>query len=479
MFFRQVFEPNLAQYAYIIGCQRTGEAIVIDPMRDIERYVEIAREEELSINAVTETHIHADFLSGSREFVEKYGVTAYLSDEGDADWKYFWADEPGYSTHLLKDGDTFKVGNIEFKVVHSPGHTPEHISFLITDLGGGANEPMGIASGDFVFVGDLGRPDLLETAAGLVGVQKPSAKRLYHSVQRFLELPEYLQVWPGHGAGSACGKALGAVPESTVGYERRFNASIQAALQGEDNFVEAILEGQPEPPLYFARMKRDNKYGPPILGDLPAPRRWNAAELEQIMNDSEVRIVDTRTDRSEYMKRHLKGSLYAPLDNTFPTVTGSYLLPKHQIYLILDREEDLREAILNLIRIGLDNVVGYGLAGEIDSMSNLVGTFEITMAALDSTLAKSGHRLLDVRRLSEYKAGHIPGALNIAHTRLMDRMDELASENTYVLYCRTGARAAVAAALLEREGYDVVYVNDLYASWTQQHTEEVGDTVAA
>ena len=269
MFFRQIQEPNLSQYAYLIGCQRTGEAIIIDPMRDIERYKALAAQEDLRIVAATETHIHADYLSGAREIAEQEKVKLYLSDLGGPDWQYFWAKDSSYDVTFVQHGSTFKVGNIAFKVLHTPGHTPEHISFLVTDLGGGADEPMGLLSGDFVFVGDLGRPDLLETAAGEEGAQEPAARILFQSVQDFLTLPEYLQIWPGHGAGSACGKALGAVPESTVGYEKRFNASIQAALDGEDHFVSAILDGQPEPPLYFARMKHLNKHGASRIGSNP------------------------------------------------------------------------------------------------------------------------------------------------------------------------------------------------------------------
>ena len=246
MFFRQIVDEKLAQYAYLIGCQRTGEAIVIDPERDIDRYIDIARENGLTITAVTETHIHADFLSGCREFAERTGVRVYLSDEGDADWKYEWY-RP-YDHVLLHDGDVFSVGHIDVKAVFTPGHTPEHLSFMVTDRGGGATEPLGMASGDFVFVNDLGRPDLLESAAGFAGAMRPSAIRLFHSAQRFIQFPEFLQVWPGHGAGSACGKALGAVPETTVGYEKRFSPALQAVLEGESTFVDFILEGQPEPP---------------------------------------------------------------------------------------------------------------------------------------------------------------------------------------------------------------------------------------
>ena len=223
MLFRQISDDRLAQYAYLIGCQQTGEALIIDPERDIDRYIDIATAEGLKIVAVTETHIHADFVSGALEFAER-GVDVYLSDEGDEDWKYGWASRPNVT--LLKSGDTFPVGKIQIEAVHTPGHTPEHMSFLVTDYGGGANKPMGLISGDFVFVGDVGRPDLLETAAGNVGAQEPSAKKLYASIQEFLKLPDYMQLWPGHGAGSACGKALGAIPESTVGYEKMFNANL-------------------------------------------------------------------------------------------------------------------------------------------------------------------------------------------------------------------------------------------------------------
>ena len=277
MFFRRVSDDLLAQYGYLIGCQRTGEAIVIDPERDIDRYVELARSEGLEIVAVAETHIHADFLSGAREFAEQYGTKLFLSDEGGPDWGSEWARKGSYDVRFLHDGDRFRIGNVELRALHTPGHTPEHLSYFVTDLGSGSNEPMGIASGDFVFVGDVGRPDLLETAAGVVGAQDPSARTLYASVLRFLQLPDHLQVWPGHGAGSVCGKAPGAVPQSTVGYERRHSPAL--AHRSEEEFVDFILEGQPEPPLYFARMKELNREGPPVLGPFPTPQRIDTHTL--------------------------------------------------------------------------------------------------------------------------------------------------------------------------------------------------------
>lgn len=465
MFFRQVMDRRLSQYAYLIGCQQTREAIVIDPQRDVDRYLDLARREGLEITAVTETHIHADFLSGARELAER-GAVAYLSDEGGEGWRYEWPTDGGYRYVALRDRDTFAIGRIEFQALHTPGHTPEHMSFLVTDRGGGAAEPMGLASGDFVFVGDLGRPDLLESAAGESGAMEPAARALYRSVGGFLDLPDYLRVWPGHGAGSACGKALGAVPDSTVGYERRFNVSIQAAERGEDAFVESILDGQPEPPLYFGRMKRLNKSGPPVLAELPSPLRLNAEELAALAGRRDVAVIDTRLDRAAYMSAHLEGSFYAPLDKSFPTIAGSYVEPGLPIYLVVE-ERQVGEAVRELVRIGLDEVVGFATfetladAGENAGAARLATTRRVDFSTALSPQAQGV--LLDVRGRAEFAAAGVEGALNIAHTRLLDRRQEIPDTEAVWVYCRSGARAAAAAALLERCGHQVVYVDDLFS----------------
>ena len=461
MLFRQISDDRLAQYAYLIGCQQTGEALIIDPERDIDRYIDIATAEGLKIVAVTETHIHADFVSGALEFAER-GVDVYLSDEGDEDWKYGWASRPNVT--LLKSGDTFPVGKIQIEAVHTPGHTPEHMSFLVTDYGGGANKPMGLISGDFVFVGDVGRPDLLETAAGNVGAQEPSAKKLYASIQEFLKLPDYMQLWPGHGAGSACGKALGAIPESTVGYEKMFNASVDAARRSEREFIDAVLDGQPEPPLYFAQMKKWNKSGPPVLGKLPKPTRLDLDGFAKVVDENNLVVVDTREDRSAFMRAHSPRALYAPFDKTFPTVVGSYVKEDDSICLIVD-EADLDEAVLNLIRIGRDNVEAYitpaTLQQYLDKYKAMT-TREIQFDDIEDSL-DDDTVILDVRRASENASAALPGAINVAHTRLAARLDEIPSEKTLLVHCRSGARSAVASAMLERNGYDVVYVNGAFA----------------
>ena len=464
MLFRQINDPKLAQYAYLVGCQKTKEALVIDPERDIDRYLAIAAEEGLTITHVAETHIHADFLSGARDLAEATGARLYLSAEGEeAGWGSTWAEDRGDVT-FLRDGDTFRVGNIEITAVHSPGHTPEHLAYLVTDHGGGASTPMGIASGDFVFVGDLGRPDLLESAAGQAGAQAPAARALYDSVQRFLDLDDQLQVWPGHGAGSACGKALGAIPQSTVGYEKQYNGSIDAARRGQEAFVEAILDAQPEPPLYFGRMKRQNRDGVPPLTALPTPRALAPDELANLGTAGlgDAVVVDTRADRSAFMASHLPGALYSPFNKQFNTVVGSYVTdPETPLVLVLP-EARVAEAVRDLVRIGYDRVPAYAtyetLADVLQRDGVAASIPEVTFE--DVVDREDGAAVLDVRREAEHASGHAPGSANVAHTRLAGRMDDVPEGTPLYVHCQSGARAAVASAFLARKGRDVRYVND-------------------
>ncbi|HEX5581355.1 MAG TPA: MBL fold metallo-hydrolase, partial [Gemmatimonadaceae bacterium] len=321
MLLRRFYDTGLAQASYLVGCSATGEALVVDPNRDVEQYVRAAEEEGLRVTHVTETHIHADFVSGARELAHRTGATLYLSDEGDADWKYqFPTDEErsrGLRSQLVRGGDSFMVGNVRIDVVATPGHTPEHLSFLVTDTAG-ADRPMGIFTGDFVFVGDVGRPDLLERAAGMADTMEKGARVLFRSLERFRAYPDWLQVWPGHGAGSACGKALGAVPQSTVGYERMFNWGL--ATTDEEEFVRMVLAGQPEPPRYFAEMKRINKEGPRTLGGFRRPPHLDGARLSELV-DRGATVIDTRS-AADYAARHVPGTINIPLNKSLSTWAG-------------------------------------------------------------------------------------------------------------------------------------------------------------
>lgn len=464
-----IYDEKLAQAAYLIGCQRTGEAIIIDPERDVDRYIDLAAENDLRIVAAAETHIHADFVSGCRELAERVGAKVYLSDEGDADWKYQWLDAKAdeeldggsYDYRLLKDGDAFTVGNIDFRVLHTPGHTPEHIAFLVTDRGAGADAPVGVATGDFVFVGDLGRPDLLESAAGIDGAMEPAARRLHKTIGRLDEIPEFVQVWPAHGAGSACGKALGAVPTSTIGYEKRFNPAIRAA-DSEQGFVDFILAGQPEPPMYFARMKRDNKAGPAVLGSLPSPSKISADEL-RALDPRRVAIVDTR-DWEHFRAGHLPGSLSFPLIRSFPTDVGSMVRDDEDVYLVVEGA-NLEEAVRDLVRIGLDNIRGWCPAAEIATAARLDGIEEVAVEDAIGLVDSPDVAVLDVRRRTEFAEGHLPGATNIAHTRLAGRMDEVPRGSMLLINCLSGERSARACGYLKRAGFDVANLRGGMLAW--------------
>ncbi len=470
MLFRQFSDPKLAQYAYLVGCQQSGEALIIDPERDIDRYVEAAEAEGLRIVAVAETHIHADFLSGAREFAERFGTRTYLSDEGGEEWSSEWARGGRYDVQFLTHGDTFRLGGIEIQAVHTPGHTPEHLSYLIIDRGSGAATPIGIATGDFVFVGDLGRPDLLEQAAGMHGVQEPSARQLFSSLPRFTELQDYVQVWPGHGAGSTCGKALGAVPQTTVGYEKLYNASLSAAADGEGSFVDAILAGQPEPQTYFARMKRDNNRGVPILGALPQPRKLTAAELELTVERGEVLVIDTRLDRSAFMARHVPRSLHAPLNKSFNTAVGSLVEDEASPIVLIIEEAAVEEAVRDLVRIGYDNITAFVTPETLTRYFDRGGPSEaiqrITFPELVEWKDRDDTAVVDVRFAAEYAAGHVPGAVSASYTRLPSYVDRrIPRDKTLLVHCVTGGRSAAAAAFLAREGFPVVYVDGDFADY--------------
>lgn len=474
MLLRMIYDDSLAQAAWLIGCQRTGEAIVIDPERDVDRCLDLAEREKMRIVAAGETHIHADYLSGARELAERTGCALYVSGEGGPDWTYGWlgrrAGGGSYNAMQLKDGQTFTIGMIEFKAVHTPGHTPEHICFLVTDRGGGADEPMGALTGDFIFVGDMGRPDLLETAAGQAGAKEPAARALFRSARKFAALPDWIQLWPAHGSGSACGKALGAVPQTTLGYEKRFNPMLRAALASgstEESFVGEILAGQPEPPLYFGRMKRENRDGPAVLGALPEPREMGAAELASV-NGRSGAILDTRPWK-DFKAGHIPGSLHAPVDSMFVALAGSYVPAGKPIYLIAG-ESRVAEIVRLLVRIGLDRFAGWVQPSAVMDPKLQVGALH-TAKEIDVEELRSRHErgalVLDVRRASEHEAGHVPGALNINHTDLPARLEEIPKGRPVLVHCRSGARSARAVSLLQHEGFDATNVAGGFLAWEQ------------
>lgn len=461
MLLRTLYDEKLAQASYLLGCQATGNALVVDPNRDFEQYIRLAKKEGVRITHVTETHIHADYASGARELAQKVGAKLFLSGEGGTDWSYRFAREANAT--LLCEGDSFYVGNIHLQVMHTPGHTPEHIVFVVTDTRG-AEEPMGLFTGDFIFVGDVGRPDLLEKAAGVANTMRDSARNLYRSIERFRELPDYLQVWPGHGAGSACGKALGAVPQSTVGYEKRFSPALR--FTKEEDFIDYILAGQPEPPKYFAHMKRINRDGVPLLGELRNPVELDAGRLNSIQENG-VTLVDTR-NAIAYSRAHVPGSINIPYNKSFTNWAGALIPYDKPFALVTDRHSafGVREIARDLALIALDNLVGYF---DEDVVHNLETTQTLPFVGTDDLhdlLKDENVQIIDVRKQSEWEAGHIPGVPNIPLANLADRLDEIPRGKRIVLHCQSGSRAAIGSSVLQANGFDVTNVRGGFEEWS-------------
>jgi hydroxyacylglutathione hydrolase len=444
MYFQHVYDKSLAQASYFIGCQKAGVAIVIDPKRDVDTYLEIASQNNMKITHVAETHIHADFLSGSRELAALTGAQLYLSNEGGPDWQYEFP-------HVgLKHGDVVNVGNLRLDVIHNPGHTPESISFLLTDVPA-SDKPVMLFTGDFVFVGDVGRPDLLEKAAGIAGTQEAGAKQMYRSLKLFTDLPDYIQVWPGHGAGSACGKSLGSVPSSTVGYEKLSNWAFQYD-HDERGFVKYLLEDQPEPPRYFAMMKKLNKTDRPLVTEIIKPKWLTLAELKTAL-DKGIKVIDTRS-KADFAKGFIPRTINIQGTNSFSTWMGWFVSYEEPFILIAEKSR-LNDLVRKLMRIGLDNIYGYvdnindwENSGEKLSKANVVSLEEF------KDILKNNHtQVVDLRGESEYRSGHIKGTENIFIGTLEKSLDRIKRDEQVVLHCQSGDRTTIGYSILKKHGF--------------------------
>lgn len=457
MLLQRFYHDGLAQASYLLGCQKTGEALVVDANRDVAAYVAAAASQGLRITHVTETHIHADYVSGSRELAQATGAQLLLSAEGGDDWQYAFAEES--QATLLRDGDTFRVGNVRIDVVHTPGHTPEHVTFVVTDTPA-SDRPVGAFTGDFIFVGDVGRPDLLERAAHVQGTMRASAALLFRSLRRFAaSQPDFLQLWPGHGSGSACGKSLGAVPQSTLGYERVSNWALQ--LEDEDRFIEAVLEGQPDPPHYFATMKRVNREGPALVGEGRAIPRHPPSALGQVLADG-AQVVDLRP-AERYAEGFVPGTLNLPLNRSFVGWAGWLLSYEGDIHFVVDGDDATQatDAAHELRMIGLDRVAGRFGPDALATWAEVNGALatmpQLSPEAAAERAASDEAQIVDVRALDEWDAGHIDGALHLPLGRLRERADEIDAARPVILQCQGGGRSAIAASLLRGLGVEEVY----------------------
>ncbi|GHE34038.1 MBL fold metallo-hydrolase [Sphingobacterium griseoflavum] len=444
MFFQHVFDKTLAQSSYVIGCQKSGEALVIDAQRDIDVYLHIAKQNNLRITHIAETHIHADFLCGSRELAAATGAALYLSDEGGPDWQY------QFPHKSLKDGDTIQIGNLSLQVLHTPGHTPESISFLLTDHPA-TDKPVMVFTGDFVFVGDVGRPDLLEEAAGIAGTKLIGAEQMYQSLRKFTSLPEYVQVWSGHGAGSACGKALGAVASSTVGYEKIRNWAFQYAGD-EQGFIAYLLADQPEPPKYFATMKHLNRVERPLLVDVPEHPKLDKEAFLSAYKDG-IAVIDTR-NKVDFAKAFIPGSINIQGNNSFATWCG-WLLNYEEPFILIADEGQMDDLTRKLMRVGLDDVYGY-IAHVNDLGLDLQQVDTVSLEEFYAYIGRKDAQIVDVRSASEYEKGHIPGAQHVFLGTLTENLDKISREQQVVIHCQSGDRASIAYSILIKNGFEQV-----------------------
>ncbi len=335
--------------------------------------------------------------------------------------------------------------------MHTPGHTPEHISFILTDTIN-SDKPLIIFSGDFIFVGDIGRPDLLEKAAGITGTMEAGAKQMFKSLRKFKTLPDYIQVWPGHGAGSACGKSLGAVPSSTVGYEKIVNWALN--INDEDEFIARLLDGQPEPPKYFSMMKKLNKRGPGVIGKINIPKKLSAEQFKEA-NDKGYTIIDTRNNLS-FAKEHIDGTINIEDNNSFSNWAGwilNYYLP----FVIISSDNRIEEVNKKLIRIGFDNILGY--ANGINDLKEYgFETSSINLLSTEEMKNKINNSfLIDFRNKSEYLEGFIPGAQHIFTGYIANMLDKIPRDKDIVVYCASGERSSIASSILLKAGFNKIY----------------------
>jgi len=432
--FQRFFDEGLAQASFLIACDRTKRGVIVDPRRDASIYTAAAAQSGVTIAASIETHVHADFVSGARELAAK-GADVYAGPGSDLEFAH----------HAVSDGETLQIGDIVITFLHTPGHTPEHVCLLAEESG----QPTRLFTGDLLFVGAVGRPDLLGSE-----LTRRLAFDLFDSLNRVMALDDNVEVHPGHGAGSLCGAGIGREPSSTIGRERRQNALLQ--YRDRDAFVKAVLDDLPETPSYFPRMKKVNRIGPDVLGLADGSPRIAAikpAAAAALAADGAI-IIDLRPGAA-----FAAGHPYGAINLGFGTKVGywaGWVIPADShVILLADEPAHVQDAAVQLLRVGLDIIDG-ALAGGYDAWVGAglpVASFEQISAA--DLRARAGERqlqLLDVRSPREYHADHIDGSVNIPVGDLPERARQLSADGTFATICEGGYRSTLAASLLAREG---------------------------
>lgn len=454
MLFNQYYLDCLSHASYLIGDETTGRAVVVDPQRDVSEYLADAQAAGMTIELVIETHFHADFLSGHLELAEATGAKIVYSTVA----------QPEYEFMGVADGERYSLGDVWLEFRHTPGHTPESMSVVVYEHAGDT-EPYGVLTGDTLFIGDVGRPDLL----GSIGFTKEElADKLYDSLHnKLMPLPDATRVYPAHGAGSACGKNLSTELWSTMGEQRKTNYALRAS--SKEKFVELVTEGQPPAPGYFVYNAILNRKGRELLDETQMPPAMTYDEVRDAVQGGAV-LVDGRLPE-EFALGHLKGAVNIGLEGRYAEFAGSVVTPEDDIILMTDPDREL-EGKNRLGRIGFDRVIGY-LKDPFEVMFDNQGDVEVasrlTTAALGERIADVPElQLVDVRNPGEAAAGMIGAAVNIPVGQLPDRLGELDPRKPTVVYCAGGYRSSMAASLLRKNGFgDVSDLLGGYNAWDE------------
>ncbi len=449
MFFKQFYLGCLAQASYMIGSE--GEAAVVDPRRDVEEYLEAARANGLVIRHVIETHLHADFVSGHRELAERTGARISIGAKAHARFDHAPA----------REGEEIHVGQVVLRFLETPGHTPESVSILVIDRDS-SEEPQAVLTGDTLFIGDVGRPDLLGakiSAAELAGM-------LYDSLHgKLLTLPDSVVVWPGHGAGSLCGRNISSETSSTIGQQRRFNYALQP--MSREDFVRMMTIDLPEAPAYFGRDVEANRGGASSLAELPKPARLSPTEVQSRLRNGTI-VLDVRP-AAAFGAAHVPRAIHIGLGGQFASWAGTLLPAGAPIVLVTEDEEQVAEAQTRLARVGIESIVGFldgGVAAWDAAGLPLAKTEQVSVDELAARIAEGGPgQVLDVRRPGEWKAGHIASAAHIPLNELAGRTNELDPSRPIHAICASGYRSSIAASLLVDRAFEVINVVGGMNAW--------------
>lgn len=446
MYTQQFFVEGLGCASYLVGCKARGVAAVVDPDREVQKYLDAAASRGLKITHIIETHLHADHISGNTDLAARTGADIYVHEASGAEF-----------THKpLKHEDVIELGNIRLKVLHTPGHTPESITLLVSDTTR-AEEPWLALTGDTLFVGDMGRPDLVgvEAARGL-------ADNMYDTLtQKILPLNDSLLIYPGHGAGSLCGKSIGSMKSTTLGFERKYNPALSP--REREAFVEYAVSDLPEQPGNHTRIKAMNRKGPKPLGNVAAKPITVKESISHFQHGTG--LLDTRS-KDEYVQAHIPGSVHLEADSQLSNRIGFVFPPDVPVILLLSDPSEYEQIVYSLARVGYDNVVGY-LSEGLDVWEKM--GLPLTAGDIKDLEPRELHQLLqtcsngdcpvvvDVREPWEYRQGHVPGARLIPLGQLSSRLNELDPQHPVAVICASGNRSQSAAALLGQKGFQTVY----------------------